>query len=116
MVQASEVEGVRNTKGYPTGQQVSWMRQSRRTEFGVGNVEGKSLLMDLGSDMVSNYPLYDNGMYFVIDDVAEVRFVVMRWGDEAGINMNRPVTSDIDKYEAIRLADQERELELAVDE
>lgn len=60
----------------------------------------------LGIERIHDFPLYDNGMFYVIDRVADLSFVVCMHHEDGPQQMQ---TVDLDKYEAIRLADEYRE-------
>ena len=103
-----------NRDGYPTGREVAWSQQYHRMTLSQPEAGEKEAirLNDLGMRMVNRMPLYDNGLYFVIDNVADVQFTVLRWSeDERGVQPS-PLWRGTDKYEAIRQADYERELEM----
>lgn len=91
------------------------MRQNKRADpicFSFKTDKEKSVIVNgmesLGFEKVSGPPLYDNGDFIVIDTIKDLRFVVARVYAEGNIQEYRQV--DLDKYEAIRVADEFKEV------
>jgi hypothetical protein len=81
----------------PTGREVGWYRHERAMAMGPALGLG---VVDAGHELVTALPTYDNGAYYVIDTVKDLVWQVMSW--ETG----RPMREvRLDKYEAIRVAD-----------
>lgn len=93
--------------------QIRWIRQERGLNtsllFGSQQNEKPCLGMgDLGFEHVIGEPLYDNGLYFVVDSVRDLTFDVLCTRDGMpGYFTARTV--QLDKYEAIRIADEMKE-------
>lgn len=72
--------------------------------FGQGVIPFEAL----GIEKVVGEPLYDNGTFYVVDTVKDLQFAVL--GHHAGVSTLYR-TIPLDKYEAIRVADELLEAE-----
>lgn len=81
--------------------QVAWVRQVSRPRIDdlYGDAKPCFGMGDLGLEQVLESPAYDNGMYFVVDTVKDLEWVVIAW--EGMVKMKRFLS----KYEAIEWAD-----------
>lgn len=91
-----------------------WMRQiraSRLVPWGFTTTEEKQHIVngmdDLGFEKVQGAPLYDNGDFVVIDTVKDLSFSVLRVWEDGSLSVMREIP--LDKYEAIRVADEFKE-------
>lgn len=87
---------------------ISWARKERRSRLialpGPGDPKPVRGLDDLGINLVVGEPLYDNGVYFVVDTVEGVEFAVAGQHPDGRVFCVRRVP--LDKYEAFRIADE----------
>lgn len=94
-----------------------WMRKHKRTSFedmigwvdsgGSKHAAGDGVAA-LGIERVHDYPAYDNGMFVVVDTVKDVEWSVLRMVEGKAQHFK---TVPLDKYEAIRLADEYKDSE-----
>ena len=96
---------------------VTWVRKHKRATFdnmlswvdSGATKQVTDLTLDmLGMEKVCDYPAYDNGMFYVVDTVADVEWTVMRFHDDVATTYR---VIPLDKYEAIRVADELKEAE-----
>lgn len=91
---------------------ITWMRKERRAELPapvsyVGSKPTYHLDFDhMGIVRVEGPPLYDNGVFFVIDTVQDLEYAVCRFHGAVNTVYRRV---RLDKYEAIRVADELKE-------
>lgn len=89
--------------------QVKWVQKVAYGQFNASVLSGYELsgekpvitlgMDEMGCEVRCGEPIYDNGSYYVIDTVKDLKYVVLD-------NNNSMITEvDLDKYEAIRLAD-----------
>jgi hypothetical protein len=93
-----------------TERTVAWMRQNTapKIEYGFvsnGGVKPVTTFADLGNEYVVGPPVYDNGMFFVVDTVADCEWTVCISEGSTVVRLRRTT----DKYEAIRWADEFKE-------
>lgn len=96
----------------PTPQPITWYRKQARTRFDnfpcpEGDCKPTLTIDSLGIVAVNGYPAYDNGSYYVVDTVLDLEWVVVSW--EGHVQMK---VFPLDKYEAIRHADDLKESDL----
>lgn len=88
---------------------ISWMQQQRRPtiESFYGDPGDKPVYYgvdSLGLESVTEYPAYSNGDFAVIDVVKDLDWLVL------DLSNFYPMRKTMDKYEAIRWADEYKEL------
>lgn len=96
---------------------VAWIRKERsasiQASFRPVSTKAHLGMEDLGMELVTGAPLYDNGLFFVVDTVKDLEFTIL-WEDEHG-HPREIRRVRLDKYEAIRIADEMKEAELRAD-
>lgn len=96
-----------------SGRVYHWIRQETRPDFKMDyplDEKPSLVLQDLGLREVSGPARYENGQFIVLDTVApDLEFSVIRVNDNGSLSEMRRVP--LDKYEAIRLADEYAEAE-----